>query len=124
MGWFRKDDYNSIFLNSPKQMQERIEALEARVRKLESDTNYPTDDYTLFLGQPKYASLAVVVRRIANHLGLQVLYKYPQDEGVEMTFANERTGTVLKTDGCTNAVWSNPTPMPKPKRKYTKRKAK
>lgn len=124
MGWFKKDDYESIFNCTPRHLQQRIEALEARVQKLEADTSYPTDDYTLFLGQPKYASITDVVRKIANHLRLQVLYKYPQSEGVEMIFDGAPRGTVLKTDGVTNAVWSNPSPVPKPKRKYTKRKTK
>lgn len=78
MSWF-KDEVDADLLK-------RVATLEARVQFLENNLRYYTDDYPSFASTPKFVPLDMVVRYIARHLGMQIRYKPPIGEGMNVTF--------------------------------------
>ena len=121
--------------------------LEQRVKKLEDEARYIADQPqhtsyfsspTMTMGydallnaysmQPNLNEVPIndVVKAIVKHLDMQIekvaeqTTKTPQEVKVVV---KQPSVTITGMEG-TTAVWSNPTPPPKPKRKYTKRKAK
>ena len=77
---FLKSKDNYEFVMTPIHMQRTIQDLEKRIKKLEEDTSYISDDYVSFGNTYRWVPLNRVVRVIANHLGLQMHYRPAQEE--------------------------------------------
>ena len=70
-------------------MVDKIEALEARIRMLEINNKYYTDDSCSFWSEAKSIPLSSVVRKIANHLGMVVHYQHPKGESFTTEFVTK-----------------------------------
>jgi hypothetical protein len=72
--------------------KEELRELRNRIDFLAHQTKYHTDDYWHFMNEPPTAPLKEVVRRIANHLGMQIITKPAQEQSymVEFKKASEK----------------------------------
>lgn len=141
--------YRLIMDDSDADSFQRNVAFDTRIKKLEDEARYIADQpqHTSFYSnstmsmsfdsllnayamQPNLNEVPIndVVKAIVKHLDMQIekvseqTTKTPQ----EVKVVKKPETTVLNTNGVTGTTWANPCPPPalKPKRKYTKRKAK
>ena len=72
--------------------KEELHQLKNRLYALENQTKYYTDDYWHFMQDRPSAPLRDVVRKIANHLGMQVHIQPAKEETyiAEFTKTNEK----------------------------------
>ena len=71
-------------------LYDKIRELERRVDCLESANKYYTDDEWRSWSEIKSVPLCEVVRRMANHIGMQVKYKYPEPPSFTTTFKEKK----------------------------------
>ena len=69
--------------------KQELNELKARIDFLANRLDYPTDDYWCFMGERPAAPLETVVRRIANHLGVQITTRPAQDKTFVVEFKKE-----------------------------------
>ena len=67
-------------------MVDKIKALEDRIQLLEINNKYYTDDNYSFWAEARTVPLRDVVRRIANHLCMDIRYKHAEPEGFTTEF--------------------------------------
>ena len=80
MSWFRCNNDKLI---------EKIRTLEARIERLEYANRYYTNDNYSFWAEARTVPLSDVVRRIANHLCMDIRYKHAEPEGFTTEFKNK-----------------------------------
>jgi small-conductance mechanosensitive channel len=126
---------------------QRNVAFDTRIKKLEDEARYIADQPqhtsyfsspTMTMGydallnayniQPNVNEVPIndVVKAIVKHLDMQIekVAEHTTKKPMEVKVVEKKPSTTITGMEGTTAVWSNPTPPPKPKRKYTKRKAK
>ena len=69
--------------------KEELRELRNRIDFLARQTEYYTDDYWIFMGNRPSAPLRDVVRKIANHLGMQVHIQPAKEETYIAEFKKE-----------------------------------
>jgi hypothetical protein len=65
--------------------REELHELKMRIDFLANRLDYQTDDYWFYMGERPAAPLETVVRRIANHLGMQI----HRQSATEVTYRTE-----------------------------------
>lgn len=116
-------------------LMHQVSSLENLVQTLQKDVRYYADQpqYTGFFASNAYSGidfnlvpLNKVVEAIVKHLDMQIekVAEHTYTKPVEVKVVPKQPSVTITGSEGTTAVWSNPNPPPKPKRKYTKRKSK
>jgi len=138
VGFFIRDERVDVLMQQVSMLSQRIEKLENEARYIADQPKTITDGSFMAwqMAQQAYQNgisinevpINGVVKAIVKHLGMEIEKVAEQTINKPMEVKVVEKGvtgaTLMGTDGATWSSHCVSEPMPKPKRKYTKRKAK